>query len=123
MSCLRRLAESFSGVRLGALSPFLVEKHKQTRIQAGARVRANRELAVLKSLFNRCREWQLFEGENPVASVKMLKEPRQRLRFLEPAEEAQLLDHAREPLRSIILVGIHCGLRLRSEALTLKWRD
>jgi hypothetical protein len=69
--CLRRLAESFSGVRLGVLSPFLVEKHKQQRIQAGARIRANRELAVLKSLFNRCREWQLFEGENPVASVKM----------------------------------------------------
>ena len=28
-----------------------------------------------------------------------------------------------KPLRSIILVGIHCGLRLRSEALTLRWRD
>lgn len=25
--CLRRLAESFSGIRLSALSPFLVEKH------------------------------------------------------------------------------------------------
>ncbi len=60
--CLRRLAESFSGTRFSALSPFLVEKHKQARIQAGARVRANRELAVLKSLFNRCRAWRLFEG-------------------------------------------------------------
>jgi integrase len=121
--CLRRLAESFSGKRLGELSPFLVEKHKQARIQAGARVRANRELAVLKALFNRCREWELFEGDNPVATVKMLKEPRQRLRFLEPEEEARLLAACPEPLRSIILVGIHCGLRLRSEALTLRWRD
>lgn len=51
------------------------------RIQAGARVRANCELAVFKSLFNRCRERQLFEGDNPVASVK------QRFRFLEPEEE------------------------------------
>jgi integrase len=50
------------------------------RIQAGARVRANCELAVFKSLFNRCRERQLFEGDNPVASVK------QRFRFLEPEE-------------------------------------
>ena len=33
--CLRRLAESFSGTRFSALSPFLVEKHKQARIQAG----------------------------------------------------------------------------------------
>jgi hypothetical protein len=28
---------------------------------------------------------------------------------------------AHEPLRSIIL-GIHCGLRIRSEALTLRWK-
>lgn len=74
--CLRWLAESFSGTRMSGLSPFLVEKHKQQHIQAGARVRANRELAVLKSLFNRCREWKLFEGDNPVESVKLLKEPR-----------------------------------------------
>jgi integrase len=121
--CLRRLSESFSGKRLGELSPFLVEKHKQARIQAGARVRANRELAVLKSLFNRCQEWQLFEGDNPVATVKMLKEPRQRLRFLEPEEEHTLLDVVHEPLRSIIILGIHCGLRVRSEALTLRWKD
>ena len=54
--CLRRLAESFSGKCLSDLSPFLVEKHKQARIQADARVRANRELACLKALVNRCRD-------------------------------------------------------------------
>jgi integrase len=88
---LRRLAESFSGKRLSQLSAFAVEKHKQRRIHAGARVRANRELAVLKNLFNRCREWKLFGGDNPVTSVKLLKEPRRRLRFLEAEEEATLL--------------------------------
>ena len=121
--CLRRLAESFSGMRLSTLSPFLVEKHKQKRIQAGARVRANRELAVLKSLFNRCRDWKLIECENPAVHVKMLKEPRQRLRFLEPEEEDRLLAACAEPLRTIILLGIHTGIRLKSEALTLRWAD
>jgi integrase len=121
--CLRRLGESFSGTRLSALSPFLVEKHKQQRIQAGARVRANREIAVLKSLFNRCREWKLFEGDNPVESVKLVKELRQRLRFLEPEEEDRLLAECAEPLRSLILIGTNCGLRLKSEALTLRWAD
>jgi hypothetical protein len=61
---LRRLAESFSGKRLSQISSFLVEGHKQRRIHDGARVRANRELATLKAVFNRCREWKLFEGEN-----------------------------------------------------------
>ncbi|NOS82764.1 MAG: site-specific integrase [Nitrospira sp.] len=121
--CFRRLDESFGGMRLSAISPFLVEKHKQKRIQDGARVRANRELAVLKSLFNRCREWKLFEGENPVESVKLLKEPRQRLRFLEPEEEGRLLAECAEPLRTLVLVGTNCGLRLKSEALSLMWSD
>jgi len=121
--CLRRLGESFSGTRLSAISPFLVEKHKQGRIQAGARVRANRELAALKAVFNRCKEWKLFEGDNPVASVKMVKEPRQRLRFLEREEEARLLAECAEPLRTLVLIGTNCGLRLKSEALTLRWAD
>jgi len=121
--CLRRLSESFSGKRLSEVSPFLIEKHKQRRVQVGARVRANRELAALKAVFNRCREWKLFEGDNPVASVKMLKEPRQRLRFLEREEEARLLAECAEPLRTLVLIGTNCGLRLKSEALTLRWAD
>ena len=121
--CLRQLSESFSGKRLSELSPFLVERHKQRRIHAGVRVGPNRELAVLKNVFNRCREWKLFEGDNPVVSVKMLKEPRRRLRFLEREEEARLLARCAEPLRSLVLIGTNCGLRLKSEALTLRWAD
>ena len=121
--CLRRLGESFSGKRLSDISPFHVEAHKQKRIQAGARVRCNRELGVLTNLFNRCLEWGKFEGANPAASVKPLKEPQQRLRYLEDEEEDRLLAAAPEPLRTIILVGIYCGLRIQSEVLTLRWVD
>jgi hypothetical protein len=53
--------------------------------------------------------------------VKLLKEPRQRLRFLEPEEEDRLLAECAEPLRSLILIGTNCGLHLKSEALTLRW--
>lgn len=120
---LHQLSESFSGKRLSEISPFLVEKHKQRRIHAGVRVHQNRELAVLKNVFNRCREWKLFEGNNPVVSVKMLKEPRRRFRFLEREEEARLLAQCAEPLRSLVLIGTNCGLRLKSEALTLRWAD
>src|SRR5262245_19695082 len=67
--CLRRLAESFSGKHLSQISSFHVEAHKQIRVKANARVRANRELATLKRMFNLCLEWKLFEGENPVNVV------------------------------------------------------
>lgn len=55
--------------------------------------------------------------------MKLLKEPRRRLRFLEPDEEYRLLDACAEPLRTMIVVGTNCGLRLKSEALTLRWAD
>lgn len=120
--CLCSLASSFTGKRLSQISSFAVEAYKQRRL-IQARVCVNRELAVLKSLFSRCKEWKLFEGNNPVTSVKLLKEPRQRFRFLEYEEEARLLAVCAEPLRTLILVGTNCGLRLKSEALPLQWRD
>ena len=83
----------------------------------------NKELACLKNLFNRCKEWGQFEGDNPASCVKFVKESGPRLRFLEPDEEQPLLAAAREPLRTIILVGIYAGLRVKSEALSLRKAD
>lgn len=121
--CLASLATSFSGKRLSEIHPFLVEKHKRARIEAEAPVSANRELGALKALFNRVREWGLYEGDNPAARVKGVKERPGRLRYLELDEETQLLAAALEPLRTIILVGLHAGLRIQSEALTLQKPD
>lgn len=121
--CLESLKRSFGDKRLGEIHPFLIEKHKRQRIEAGAKVAANRELAVLKALFNRCVDWGKFEGANPVRRVKMNREDTGRMRHLEPEEEATLLAVAKEPLRTIILVGINAGLRIQSEALTLRWSD
>ena len=121
--CLRRLAKSFSGKRLSEIVPFAIERHKQARIQADAHVRANRELAVLKTMFNYCRDQKLYEGTNPVPEVKLLKEPKRRLRFLEADEEQTLVEAASSPLKQLIIVGINSGLRIRAEALTLCWED
>jgi len=120
---LTRLTESFSGKTLGRISSFDVERHKRTRADAGARIQANRELAVLKTLFNRAKAWGLYEGENPVLGVRMLEEPKRRLRYLEAKEESTLLEVAPEPLRSLIVIGVNTGLRIAAEALPLKWED
>jgi integrase len=52
-----------------------------------------------------------------------VKESEGRIRYLEPDEERRLLVAAIEPLRTMILVGLYTGLRLVSEALTLRWSD
>src|SRR5262245_12480452 len=83
----------------------------------------NRELSVLRALFNRCLAWRKYEGETPVRAVKRVSETAGRVRFLEPEEEGRLLAQLEEPHRTLVLVGIHAGLRVRSEALTLCWAD
>src|SRR5437867_4144632 len=52
--CVSKLKKTFEGGTLGAITPFLVEKHKRTRAEEAGPVAANRELATLKVLFNRC---------------------------------------------------------------------
>lgn len=82
-------------------------------------------MATVKALYNRCLDGssQFYEWENPVPQVKLIKEPEGRVRFLEPKEEANLLAAAKEPLRTIILLRIYAGLRIQSEALTLRSCD
>ena len=120
---LDQLAKSFSGKMLGKISSFDIERHKRGRAEEGARVVANREIAVLKNLFNKAKAWHLYEGDNPVLGVKMMEEPKRRLRYLEASEEAKLIEVSAEPLHSLIIIGTNTGIRIAAEALTLKWSD
>jgi integrase len=111
----------FGGRRLRQIDELSIERHKRARA-ATAPVAVNRELAVLKSLFNRCRDdLRIYDGPTP--RIKLLKESAGRVRFLSAEEETALLEAAPEPIRTIILVGIHAGLRIKSEALTLQVAD
>lgn len=145
--CLRVLAKTFGSKKLSEISTWQVDLFKQKRsggsalterpdnltdidwarrcqqALAGAPIRVNREMAVLKMLFNRCRDWGLFEGENPVSKVKFRKEPKTRTRFLEPEEADRLLSACSEPLKTLVLIGTNCGLRIQAEALQLRWED
>lgn len=147
--CLARLAQTFGGQRLGEISTWQLESYRQKRTagvklteaerpagvsdanwarlrkqaQHGAPVRVNREVGLVKNLFNRMIAWGLYEGLNPAVAVKLRREPKTRLRWLEQAEESRLLSACAEPLKTLILVGTNCGLRIQSEALQLRWED
>ena len=120
---LDRLAQSFEGKRLSQISAFDIERHEHRRVEAGARVVAHREVSRLKALFNAAIRWGLFEGANPVAGVKPLEESEGRWRFLEYAEEAQLLKVAPPIVRDIIVLGVNTGLRISADGLGLQWAD
>jgi len=81
----------------------------------------NRELAFLKTMFNLAVEWGWLE-ENPASKIKLLKGEEKRLRILTREELQRLVDCAREPLKTIILLAASTGMR-KSEILSLRWKD
>ncbi len=145
--CLKQLSHTFDGKRLGEITPWTIEHYKKERVSGveltarppdisdqewgrrrqlaakGSPIGVNRELGVLKTLFNRCKTWRLIDLDNPVRAVKLRPEPKTRLRWLTAEEEALLLSVATEPLRSLIVLGVNTGLRIQAEALQLRWHD
>jgi integrase len=117
-SCVTRLKDFFGDRKLGNIHPFLIEKYKQKRLSQGAKVAVNRELSRLRTLYNLCMKCKKYEGENPARRFQMAPESHDRVRFLTDDEEKRLLDVCSEPLRSIVLVAIHTGVRARSEGLS-----
>jgi integrase len=121
--CVTQLKRSFAGRRLSEITAFTVEKHKRMRLAEGARVAPNRELSILRLLVNRALAAGVYQGDNPARGFKRIPESEGRVRWLEPDEEAALLAELVEPYRTLVLVGLHAGLRVRAEALTLTWRE
>jgi integrase len=81
----------------------------------------NREFAFLKHVFNVA----IRDGKterNPVAKLKMLREPSGRVRYLSDEEEqalvGKLTDEGRERLRVLLQTGLR-----KSEFLGLRWKD
>src|SRR5262249_7265887 len=82
----------------------------------------NREFAFLKHLFNVA----IRDGKterNPVAKLKMLREPSGRVRYLSDEEEQALIrkmlnDESRDRLRVLLQTGLR-----KSEFLGLRWKD
>jgi integrase len=81
----------------------------------------NRELACLKTLFNKAVEWGKAET-SPAAKVKKFRENNARERILSPEEARRLIGCAAPAIRPVLIVALNTGMR-RTEILSLKWRD
>lgn len=68
---LRQLSKVFGNAPVDAITPQHVAQYRDKR---GAKVRANRELALLSHVFNLAREWGYTAKDNPVRGVRKNKE-------------------------------------------------
>lgn len=83
------MREAFTG-HLSGLTAKQVEEYKIKRRETVSPATATRELALLKHLCTKAVEWGYLKA-NPLQSVKFLKEPPGRLRYLTREEMDALL--------------------------------
>jgi len=80
----------------------------------------NRELALLKRMFNLAIDWELYLGSNPVRKVKFFQELNLGFRILSEEEKRRLLANATPHIQDLIVSDLNTGLRI-GEMLSLRW--
>lgn len=131
---LNTLIEHFGGRHLRAITHADIEEFKLLRLQTMTRLgtplklaSVNRELALLRSLFNFCRRARWI-ADSPFAhgeSLIQASAETQRDRILTSDEEARLLSVCagrREHLRAVIICALDTAMR-RGEMFRLTWND
>ena len=97
-----------------------IESYKIQRQGKIADSTVNRELALLKRMFNLGITWDLYLRSNPVRKVKFFREITNRLRVLSPEEEKRLLQNVIPYLQDLIRFALNTGLRT-GEIFSLRW--
>src|SRR4030066_516011 len=111
----------FGNKKLSEITPENSDTYKGRRFNEGAKpATVNRELAVIKHLFNLASKWHKFFGDNPVSRSGALEVQNLVERILTPEEEHRLLEASPKYLQDIILIALNTGMH-QAEILSLKW--
>ena len=108
---LGNLQTFFGPSKLRDITPLRVEEYQQHRVKDVCPATSNREMALLKHMFNMAERWGQHQGTNPVRLVKFLPENNLRFQTLSEDEERRLLLASPPYLREMILFAINTGLR------------
>ena len=120
---MTHLNRALGKTQLGDIGALQIERYKLDRLkQSASPATVNREMALLKHMFNLAGHWQLFFGKNPVRGVKFLQEDNLQIRSLSEVEEGKLLQCCSPYLQDLVTFAINTGLRL-GEILNLKWKE
>ena len=117
---LANLLKVFAHMPIDAIAPMHVRKYMDIRGQA-AKVRANREKALLSHIFIKAREWGYTALQNPCQGVKGFKEIG-RLRYITGAEFDQVKARAHFTVIDAMDLALLTGHR-PADVLKLKRTD
>ena len=118
---LEHLKSFFKGKILSKISARDIEDYKQKRLEKVKPPTVNRELAILKHMFNLAIKWK-YVDTNPVKEVEFFQERELATRTLKKDEAQRLIEASNGNLKPLIIVALNTGMR-RGELLKLKWND
>ncbi len=101
----------FGPAKLRDITPLRVEEYQRKRVREVSPATSNREMALLKHMFNMAERWGMHRGTNPVRLVKFLPENNLQFRTLNDADEQRLLEALPPYLRELLLFAVNTGLR------------
>jgi integrase len=119
---LGHLQGFFGNGTFADITTLRVEEYQQARLKDVCPATVNRELALLKHIFNLSERWGLRQGPNPVRFVRFLPEDNYRLRTLSEEEECALLVCCPAYLQDMVVFAINTGLRC-GDLFNLKWEE
>ena len=118
---LKHLITFFRGERqLTDITAPDIEGYKLYRRALVSGSTVNRELALLKRMFNLAIAWDLFLDLNPFRKVKFFREFNTGVRVLSPEEESEFLKCAAPYIRDIARFALGTGLRI-GDVFSLRW--
>ena len=116
---LRWLDQHLGGKELDTINRDMIERISQAKLDDGcSNATVNRTLALVRSILRKCvREWQWLDR---APTVRMLKEPTRRIRYLTHAEADRLLVELPQHLRDMAAFSLASGLRA-ANVTGLRW--
>jgi site-specific recombinase XerD len=118
---INMLKPHFQGKLLRSIHPFMVEQYKKQRKDEGrAPATINRDVVCIRNMMRKAVEWG-YLSQNPLASVKQLREDNEQRWVLTDEEETKLLNACgnspqwggkeKRYLRELVLFALHSGMR------------
>lgn len=133
---LKKIQGLFNGLEiiyLDDITPYHIEQLKaELKKRKLSKATINRYLQILRGLFYRAIDWEIYKKPNPLKKIRFYKEERT-IQGLSGKDISKVLDAARNistspnsPLQKIFydlcILALNTGMR-KSEILDLEWKD
>lgn len=129
----------FQITTLAEITPYHIEQLKAhlgtfpgTKGRNLAKSTINRYMKIISRMFNLAIAWELYDGKNPIKSVRFYQEKspiqplsdNQAKKILESAEKMSRWPKSatQREFYDICMIGLHTGMR-KSEILNMRWSD